>query len=401
MAPSLDTLDGKKLYLVDVGFANSDNFMAQLHGGSRSTARPSARRSCGGTTSTSPTRISASASRPTATRPSSASAPDRAARRRSPATSSISSRSTGPHRGRARARVRAPRAQHREDERDAERTAGVRADTVHEHLAGGVARVRGGQRSDPRPAVHGRGLRPAHASDPDGELRGEGWDRSTPRYVEADSEAEMHALFQERRYTDFLPIVLPTEERVEQMLTGTSHAPDEMVGKLRPTIGMEYWHFDVEKVAVNAVMAGAAPEHFPSSSRSPRAATRAPEQHVLDGEHGRRQRADPAGDRHEQRRRRTRALQLRELRDRARLRPALAEPPGRIGARRDVRRLAGLQLLLQLHHVRGERGGEPLGAVPPAVRLRRRTRAPSRSRTSGATSGPNTCAPTGRRSSRR
>ena len=48
-------------------------------------------------------------------------------------------------------------------------------------------------------------------SDPDGELRGEGWDRSTPRYVEADSEAEMHALFQERRYTDFLPIVLPTE----------------------------------------------------------------------------------------------------------------------------------------------------------------------------------------------
>ncbi len=98
---------------------------------------------------------------------------------------------------------------------------------------------------------------------PDGELRGEGWDRSTPRYVEADSEAEMHALFQERRYTDFLPIVLPTEERVEQMLTGTSHAPDEMVGKLRPTIGMEYWHFDVEKVAVNAVMAGAAPEHFP------------------------------------------------------------------------------------------------------------------------------------------
>ena len=32
MAPSLDTLDGKKLFLVDVGFANSDNFMAQLNG---------------------------------------------------------------------------------------------------------------------------------------------------------------------------------------------------------------------------------------------------------------------------------------------------------------------------------------------------------------------------------
>ena len=98
---------------------------------------------------------------------------------------------------------------------------------------------------------------------PADELRGEGWDRSTPRYVEADGEEEMHAVFQERRYTDFLPIVLPTEERVERMLAGTSHPRDEMVGKLRPTIGMEYWHFDVEKVAVNAVLAGGAPEHFP------------------------------------------------------------------------------------------------------------------------------------------
>jgi hypothetical protein len=98
---------------------------------------------------------------------------------------------------------------------------------------------------------------------PKGELRGEDWDRSTPRYVEAASEADMVELFRERRYTDFLPIVLPTEERVERMLAGTSHAPDEMVGKMRPTIGMEFWHYDVERVAVNAVMAGAAPEHFP------------------------------------------------------------------------------------------------------------------------------------------
>jgi hypothetical protein len=32
MAPALDTVEGKKLFLVDVGFANSDNFMAQLNG---------------------------------------------------------------------------------------------------------------------------------------------------------------------------------------------------------------------------------------------------------------------------------------------------------------------------------------------------------------------------------
>jgi hypothetical protein len=98
---------------------------------------------------------------------------------------------------------------------------------------------------------------------PAGELRGEDWDRSMPRYIEAGSEEEMHALFRERRYTDFLPIILPTEERVEQMLTGTSHAADEMVGKTRPTIGMEFWHYDVEKVAINAVMAGAEPKHLP------------------------------------------------------------------------------------------------------------------------------------------
>src|SRR5690242_7568805 len=35
---------------------------------------------------------------------------------------------------------------------------------------------------------------------PADELRGEDWDRDTPRYVEAGSEEEMHALFRERRY---------------------------------------------------------------------------------------------------------------------------------------------------------------------------------------------------------
>ena len=32
MAPALDTLQGKKLFLVDIGFENSDNFIRQLHG---------------------------------------------------------------------------------------------------------------------------------------------------------------------------------------------------------------------------------------------------------------------------------------------------------------------------------------------------------------------------------
>jgi hypothetical protein len=97
----------------------------------------------------------------------------------------------------------------------------------------------------------------------DEDLSGAGWDRSTPRLLEPDTEENLHGLFRENHWTDFLPIVLPTEERVEAMLAGTSHAPDEVVGKHRPTIGMEYWESTVEKVAVNAVMAGASPEHLP------------------------------------------------------------------------------------------------------------------------------------------
>ena len=101
--------------------------------------------------------------------------------------------------------------------------------------------------------------RPVSADD----LRGVEFDRSTPRLLEPDTEENLHRRFRENRWTDFLPIVLPTEERVEAMLAGTSHARDEIVGRLRPTTYRELWEFDVEKVAVNAVMAGAEPQHLP------------------------------------------------------------------------------------------------------------------------------------------
>ena len=89
------------------------------------------------------------------------------------------------------------------------------------------------------------------------------FERSTPRLVEPDSEDSLQRLFEDNHWTDSLPIVLPTEERVEAMLKGTSHPPDKVVGKLRPTALREWWEFTVEKVAVNAVMAGARPEYFP------------------------------------------------------------------------------------------------------------------------------------------
>ena len=95
------------------------------------------------------------------------------------------------------------------------------------------------------------------------DLQGVSFDRTTPRLLEPDTEDHLQRLFEENCWTDFLPITLPTEARVEAMLKGTSHPPDKIVGRLRPTAFREFWEFTVEKVAVNAVMAGARPEYFP------------------------------------------------------------------------------------------------------------------------------------------
>jgi hypothetical protein len=89
------------------------------------------------------------------------------------------------------------------------------------------------------------------------------FERSTPRLVAPDTEERLHRLFLENRWTDQLPIILPTEGRVAAMLAHTSRRPDEVVGHMRPTNFREYWEYTVEKVAVNAVLAGARPEYFP------------------------------------------------------------------------------------------------------------------------------------------
>jgi hypothetical protein len=96
------------------------------------------------------------------------------------------------------------------------------------------------------------------------DLRGVGFDRNTPRFVEPDTEENLHRLFRDNRWTDFFPIVLPTEDKVAAMLSGTSRDPEEIVGRMRPTGYRELWEYTVEKVAVNAVMAGADPAYFPA-----------------------------------------------------------------------------------------------------------------------------------------
>jgi hypothetical protein len=88
-------------------------------------------------------------------------------------------------------------------------------------------------------------------------------ERPTPRMVPPNTEENLHRIFQENGWTDGLPIILPTEARVAEMLKGTSHKADEPVGTMQPSSPHEAWSYNVERVAVNAVMAGAKPEHFP------------------------------------------------------------------------------------------------------------------------------------------
>ena len=70
---------------------------------------------------------------------------------------------------------------------------------------------------------------------------------------------EIDAHYQERGWTDGLPIVPPTETRVRELLTQTARDPREVVGVLPPRQG----EATIEKIAANAVMAGCRPEYFP------------------------------------------------------------------------------------------------------------------------------------------
>ena len=78
-----------------------------------------------------------------------------------------------------------------------------------------------------------------------------------------DTEDNLQRLFYEKGWTEGLPIILPTEERVQRMLAGTSHSPDEVVGEVFQMDTRETVKYTVLNIAVIAVMAGARPEHFP------------------------------------------------------------------------------------------------------------------------------------------
>ena len=78
------------------------------------------------------------------------------------------------------------------------------------------------------------------------------------RIAIADSADEYEAVYA-RGWSDGLPVVPPTAERVIRMLGGTRRDPAEVIGVLPP----DYAECTVEKAAINAVLAGCLPEYLP------------------------------------------------------------------------------------------------------------------------------------------
>ena len=84
-------------------------------------------------------------------------------------------------------------------------------------------------------------------------------DTLSARHVEfSAAEDEFEAMFA-RGWTDGLPVVPPTRERVLRMLSGTTRSPDDVVALCPPDLV----ELTVEKIAINAVMAGCLPEYLP------------------------------------------------------------------------------------------------------------------------------------------
>jgi hypothetical protein len=75
-------------------------------------------------------------------------------------------------------------------------------------------------------------------------------------FAETDDPIE---LCFERGWTDGLPVTPPTDARVLRMLSGTTRRADEVVGEIPPYLAP----CTVEKVAINAVLAGCKPEYMP------------------------------------------------------------------------------------------------------------------------------------------
>jgi hypothetical protein len=99
------------------------------------------------------------------------------------------------------------------------------------------------------PRVGGRAGRPAQQTP----------DASIQAADDADELWEVNDHFYRKGWTDGLPIIPPTRERVARLVAASGRPAGHVVGRIPPTWG----EATVERLAVNAVMAGCRPEHLP------------------------------------------------------------------------------------------------------------------------------------------
>lgn len=86
---------------------------------------------------------------------------------------------------------------------------------------------------------------------------------TAPLYLKPDTEDNLHDLFYKNGWTDGLPVILPTEARVQKMMTGTCAGPDNIAAEGFNFDTHEMLKYTVRNIATIAVMAGATPEMFP------------------------------------------------------------------------------------------------------------------------------------------
>jgi hypothetical protein len=107
-----------------------------------------------------------------------------------------------------------------------------------------------------RPGCGSKSVEPGIAERLEANARG---DKLTARRIELGDAEDIFEFMFERGLTDGLPVVPPTPERVMWMLTGTRRDPRDVVAIVPPNLAP----VTIEKVAVNAVMAGCKPGYLP------------------------------------------------------------------------------------------------------------------------------------------
>ena len=189
------------------------------------------------------------------------------------------------------------------------------------------------------------------------------------RTYDADTISAVQELYHSNGWTDGLPIVPPTAEAVQACLDWAMMPADQLIG-IEPVRGLAV---TAEKLAVNAVMAGCLPMHFPvvvtawtaMMQRGVPDARRHGEHRRLRGAGGA-ERPHPAGARRRRHLQRAGQQRPRHRRDRPRD-PALPHQPDGRAAGRHRPLDAGPSRQVQLLRRRG-RGGHDLAVARRAAR---------------------------------